>query len=628
MGTRIGPRRSFGPPRPRRPQSGGRRRPEALNRPPLSAVKVEQRRAVEIPSALSVKELGDLLGLSPAVVIKELIAKGVMVTVNQTIERGTATVVAQELGFEVQEPTAVEEAAGAQQASGWVARPEDEGKLIPRPPVVTIMGHVDHGKTSLLDAVRQTNVTAQEVGGITQHIGAYQVEIKGQKITFLDTPGHEAFTAMRARGAQITDIAVLVVAADDGVMPQTLEAIDHAKAAGVPIVVAINKVDKPDANPDRVKQQLADAGVIIEEWGGEVPAVAVSARRKTGLEDLLANLLVVAEVAELRANPQGPATGVVIEAKLDKTRGPVATVLLQRGTLEVGDSVVVGVVHGKVRAMFSDKGKRLKKAGPATPVEILGLVDVPAAGDVLQVVKDEKEARGLAMERIRQKQAESAVAAKGVTLDEVFSQIQAGKMQELNIILKTDVQGSIEPIRVSLERLSDEHIKVKLIHQGTGSITESDVMLAQASKAIIIGFNSRLEPGAKRAAEAANVDIRFYNIIYELVESIEKALQGMLEPTYVDVIHGHAEVRRLFKVGRNEFVAGCMVTDGKVARGDQARVSRGGAVIAERKITSVRRFKDDVKEVATGFECGIALDDSSQLQEGDAIEAYAKERMS
>jgi len=630
MGTRIGPRRPSGPARPHRPRGphrGGQRRPEASNRTPLSAVKVE-RRVVEIPGALSVKELSDLLGLNPAAVIKELIAKGVLATVNQTIERGTATIVAQELGFEVQEPAAVEEAAARQSTSGWAARPEDEGKRVPRPPVVTIMGHVDHGKTSLLDAVRQTNVTAQEIGGITQHIGAYQVEVKGQKITFLDTPGHEAFTAMRARGAQATDIAVLVVAADDGVMPQTLEAIDHAKAAGVPIVVAINKIDKPDANPDRAKQQLADAGVLIEEWGGEVPAVAVSARRKIGLEDLLANILVVAEVAELKANPQGRAAGVVIEAKLDKARGPVATVLVQRGTLEVSDSVVVGVVHGKVRAMFSDKGKRLKKAGPATPVEFLGLVDVPAAGDILQVVKDEKEARATAMERIRQKQAESAGPAKGVTLDEVFNQIQAGKMQELNIILKTDVQGSIEPIRTSLERLSDEQTKVKVIHQGTGSITESDVLLAQASNAIIIGFNSRPEPGAKRAAEAANVDIRFYNIIYEVVASIEKALQGMLEPTYVDVVHGHAEVRRLFKIGRSELVAGCMVTDGKVMRGDLARIMRGGEKVAERKIASVRRFKDDVKEVAAGFECGIAFDDPYQLEEGDVIEAYAKERTS
>jgi translation initiation factor IF-2 len=597
-----------------------------LSRTPLSAVKAE-RRAIEIPSALSVKELADLLELSPAAVIKELIGKGIMATVNQTIERGTAVVIAQQLGFEVQEPTAQDESREEEHVSGWAARPEDAGKLVSRPPVVTIMGHVDHGKTSLLDAVRQTNVTEQEVGGITQHIGAYQVEIKGEKITFLDTPGHEAFTAMRARGAQATDIAVLVVAADDGVMPQTVEAIDHARAAKVPIVVAINKIDKPNANPDRVKQQLGDAGVLIEEWGGEVPAVGVSAKRKVGIEDLLANILVVAEVAELKANPQGPATGVVIEAKLDKTRGPLATVLVQRGTLEVGDSVVVGVVHGKIRAMFNDKGKRLKKAGPATPVEILGLVDVPAAGDVLQVVKDEKAARGLALERIRQKQAE-ATTGTAVSLDEVFNQIQSGKMQDLNIILKTDVHGSIEPIRASLERLSDERVKVKVIHQGTGSITESDVLLAQASNAIIIGFNTRPEPGAKRAAEAAGVDIRFFNIIYELVAEIEKALQGMLEPTYVDVVHGHAEIRQVFKVGRNEFVAGCMISDGKIVRGDLARIKRNGDVVGESKITSLRRFKDDVKEVATGYECGIGLEDSSQLQVGDVIEAYAKERAS
>ncbi|MCL4396578.1 MAG: translation initiation factor IF-2 [Chloroflexi bacterium] len=625
MGTRAGSRRPFGPPHRHRPRGGTNRRPDNSIRTPLSATKVD-RRAVEIPGAVSVKELAEILGLSPAAVIKELIGKGVLATVNQTIDRGTATIISQQLGFEVQEPVAPEEVSAEEDGRGWEARPQDEGKLLPRPPVVTIMGHVDHGKTSLLDAIRQTNVTAQEVGGITQHIGAYQVEVKGEKITFLDTPGHEAFTAMRARGAQVTDIAVLVVAADDGVMPQTLEAIDHAKAARVPIVVAINKIDKGDANPDRIKQQLTDAGILVEEWGGDVPAIGVSARRKTGIEDLLANILVVAEVAELRANPQGPANGVVVEAKLDKTRGPLATVLVQRGTLEVGDSVVVGAVQGKVRAMFNDKGKRLKKAGPAMPVEILGLVEVPAAGDLLAVVKDDKEARAISMERARQKQADVSAPSGAVSLDEVFSQIQAGKIQELNIILKTDVQGSIEPIRNSLERLSDEKIKVKVIHQGTGSITESDVLLAQASNAIIIGFNSRPEPGAKRAAEAANIDIRFFNIIYEVVAAIEKALLGMLEPTYVDALHGHAEVRQIFKVGRSEIIAGCMVLDGKAIRGDLARIKRGGEVIAERRIVSLRRFKEDVKEVATGYECGIALDDAGQLQQGDIIEAYAKER--
>ncbi|HEX9015665.1 MAG TPA: translation initiation factor IF-2, partial [Chloroflexota bacterium] len=500
----------------------------------------------------------------------------------------------------------------------------DPAQLQGRPPVVTIMGHVDHGKTSLLDAIRETNVTAREAGGITQHIGAYQVDLRGHKITFLDTPGHEAFTAMRARGAQATDIAVLVVAADDGVMPQTREAIDHAKAAGVPIVVAINKMDKGDANADRVKQQLAEVGVVPEDYGGDTITVPVSARRKEGIDELLEMILLVAEMGDLKANPNKSGFGVVVEAKLDKARGPVATVLVKSGTLKVGDVLVAGGAYGKVKALFDDKGRRLRKATPAMPAEVLGLGTVPVAGDLWKVVDDEKQARLLAAGRAVDTSAEAGGAP--VSLDDVFNKIQSGQVKELGIVVKTDVQGSVEPIVASLNRLQEGDVRAHVIHSGTGSITESDVLLASASGAVIIGFNTRPEPGAKHLAEEQKVDIRFYDVIYKLVEDVEKALTGMLEPTYSMVVEGHAEVRQTFKAGKSDVIAGCMVTDGKISRSSTIRVIRSGGLVHEGKIASLRRFKEDAREVATGYECGIHLDGFNSLQVGDILEAFRMER--
>ncbi len=629
MSTRMGAKRPARPPMKKRRQGGSSaRRPQAEAATSLSATKKVERGVIQIPQSLTVKELADLLQVSPAQVIKELLNNGIMANINQTIDFETAAIVAQDLGFETKEAEIVEEVLAGVSAGAEDRLVEDAASLVPRPPVVTIMGHVDHGKTSLLDAIREANVTAREAGGITQHIGAYQVEIRGQKITFLDTPGHEAFTAMRARGAQATDVAILVVAADDGVMPQTQEAIDHARAAKVPIIVALNKIDKANANPDRVKQQLADAGLLIEDWGGNIVCVPVSAKKRQGIETLLEMILLVAEMAELKANPTGPARGVVIEAELDKTRGPVATMLVQRGTLQVGDNLVIGQVSGKVRAMFNDRGKGVKRAEPSTPAKILGLADVPQAGDTFEVVSDEKTARLIAASRAKQKQAEAATAQRAVTLDDLFAQIQAGQMKELNIILKTDVQGSIEPIRTSLERLSDENVKVSVIHQGTGNVTESDVLLGQASKAIIVGFNVRAEPGARKAAETGGVDVRHYDVIYNLVDDVKKALQGMLEPKYVEVIDGRAEVRQLFKIGKGEFIAGSAVTDGKITRGDFARIYRDDKIIHDGKVASLRRFKDDVKEVATGYECGISIEGFGEIQPGDIIEAYRKERAS
>jgi translation initiation factor IF-2 len=574
---------------------------------------------VTIPRRLTVKQLADILKVSGIDAIKCLMRNGVMANINQVIDYETAAIVAVDLGFEAkQEPQAHIGAAPK-------PRVAETGKGIKlRPPVVTIMGHVDHGKTKLLDAVRKTNVVDTEAGSITQHIGAYQVEVHGQKITFLDTPGHEAFTAMRARGAQVTDIAILVVAADDGVMPQTVEAINHAKAAGVPIVVAINKIDKPTANPDRVKQQLADNGVIIEEWGGDVVCVLVSAKRGDGISDLLENLLIVAEILELKADPDRPAIGVVIEAKLDSSKGPMATVLVQTGTLNIGDYVVVGDIAGKVKAMFDDKGKRVKKAEPSTPVGVLGLSSVPQAGDNLTVVSGEKEARTEVQRR--QKEKGLSGVSKVPRLSNLFAQIQAGNVKELNIILKTDVQGSIEPIRDSLERLGSGEVKVRIVHLGSGSITENDVMLAIASKGIIIGFNARPEPGAKRLAEQEGVDIRSYQVIYTLVEDVEKALAGMLEPTYVDVIEGHGEVRATFSTRQGK-IAGVYVTDGKISRGAMARVIRKGEVVAEAQVSSLKHFKENVREIAAGFECGIGIEGFTDFQIGDIIESYRKEKV-
>jgi translation initiation factor IF-2 len=573
-------------------------------------------KVVELPHSVSVRQLAELMRVSAVDIIKQLMREGIFANINQVVDYEAAAKVAAALGYEVQLKPMVTDAGSRR----YRPLEEELGGLKLRPPVVTIMGHVDHGKTKLLDAIRQTNVVDTEAGGITQHIGAYQVEVKGQKITFLDTPGHEAFTAMRARGAQVTDITILVVAADDGVMPQTLEAIDHARAAGVPIVVAINKIDKPDANPDRVKQQLADAGLVIEEWGGDVVCVAVSAKEKKGINDLLENLLVVAEMEELKADPSRPAVGVVVEAQLDKSKGPLATVLVQTGTLKVGDTVVVGGAWGRVRAMFNDLGKRVRKAEPSTPVEILGLDSVPQAGDILNAVAGEQQARALIQKHQKEKHAGA------VSLDNLYDQISAGQVKELDVILKVDVQGSLEPITASLERLSTDEVKVRIIHSGSGNITESDVMLAAASKGLVIGFGTRVEAGARRMAEAEGVDIHLYDIIYNLVDDVEKALKGMLEPHYVDVIEGRAEVRAVFPSGKKKKVAGVMVTEGKISRGASVRVRRGDKILHESTIESLRRFKDDVSEVAAGYECGVGVKDFDAFEAGDSLEFYRKER--
>ena len=584
---------------------------------------------VELPKILTVKELGDLLRTSPVEVIKDLMKNGVMATINQSIDYDTAAIVAHDLGFEPAE-AAAEEAAEESAAEAPKAAVEEEAvdpaTLQPKPPVVTVLGHVDHGKTSLLDRIRQTTVTEREAGGITQHIGAYQVEVNGHHIAFLDTPGHEAFTAMRARGAQVTDLAVLVIAADDGIMPQTLEAIDHARAAGVPIVVAITKTDLPDANPDRVKQQLAEHELNIEEYGGDVICVPVSAKTGEGVDTLLENILVAAEVLELRANPDRPASGTVIEAEMDRTRGPTATVLVQNGTLRVGDVVLVEKTWGRTKAMFNEHGQRVKSAGPGEPVVVLGLQEVPQAGDALKVVSDDKTARHAVIRRLREEEAASLHIRPRVTLDTLYGAISEGKVKELNLILKTDVQGSIEPIRQSLERLSTQEVRVKIIHVGPGSVTESDVMLAIASKGIIISFNTPIEPGAERLVEQESVDLRRYDVIYKVTEDVEKALKGMLDPIYVDVVTGHIEVRQVFQLRRRGQVAGCYVRDGVATASDLVRLMRDDEQIADTKVSSLRRFQEDVREVQTGFECGLMLEGVTDFHEGDVVEFYRRER--
>ena len=596
-------------------------------------IALERPMTVELPAAMTVKELADLLAQTPVQVIKELIKNGIIANINQTIDFETAAVVAGDLGYEVREPAAQkQEISESGEPVPFTARTgisEDlEADLQPRPPVVTVMGHVDHGKTSLLDAIRETKVTVSEAGGITQHIGAYQAEVMYdgslRRVTFLDTPGHEAFTTMRARGAQVTDVAVLVVAADDGVMPQPREAIDHAKAAGVPLVIAINKIDKANSNPDRVVQQLAELGVVATQYGGEVEAVPVSARTREGLDALLQTIVLTADIhVNPRANPGRPAIGAVVEAKLDKTRGAVATVLVQTGTLKPGDIVAVGAVSGRIKALFDYRGKKINSAGPSTPVQVLGLPSVPVAGDRLQVMADEKTARTVAQAHEigarRQERPE-------ISLDEVLSQLGAGETRELNVVVKTDVQGSIEPIVASLERLNEEGIKVKLILSGTGNITESDVMLAAASGGIIIGFNVRAEAGARRLADSQRIDIRFYTIIYELVDDIRKALSGMLGPKFADVVYGHAEVRQVFRVGRGQ-AAGCFVLDGTITRNHQIRVLRGGSALFVGRLAALRRFKDDVREVAAGYECGMTVDGFHSFEEKDVIESFGKEQV-
>ncbi|MGD9393546.1 MAG: translation initiation factor IF-2 [Dehalococcoidia bacterium] len=573
---------------------------------------------VEIPHSVAVRHLAELLGISAVDVIKQLMRNGIFANINQVIDFETAAAVATNLGYEAHPETRT---ARASESKRYQPQEEEASGLKLRPPVVTIMGHVNHGKTRLLDAIRETNVMDTEAGGITQHIGAYQVEVNGQKITFLDTPGHEAFTVMRARGAQVTDITILVVAADDGVMPQTLEAIDHARAAGVPIVVAINKIDKAEANAETVKQQLADAGLVVEEWGGEVVSVPISAKEKKGISELLDNLLVVAEMEELKADPSRPAVGVVIEAEMDKSRGPMATVLIQTGTLRVGDTVVVGSTWGRIRAMFNDVGKRVRKAEPSMPVAILGLDSLPQVGDSLNAVPSEQQARALIQKH------QQTMAPRAVSLDNLFDQINTGEVKELNVICKADVQGSIEPIRSSLERLGTDKVQVRIIHSSSGNITESDVMLAIASKGLIIGFGTGIEAGAKRLADVEGVDIRSYDVIYNLVDDVEKALKGMLEPTYVEVIDGRAEVKAVFPSKKMK-VAGVAITDGKATRGAQVRVRRGDKVVIESTVASLRRFKDDVKEVATGYECGVGLKDFDDFAVGDILEFFRKEKSS
>ena len=577
-------------------------------------------KSVELPPVLTVKDLAERLNLTPVDIIKALMKNGVMATINQELDYDTAAIVAGDLGVEVLEaPTILDEIV--QQEEEEV---EDEANLVERPPVVTIMGHVDHGKTSLLDAIRSSNVAAREAGAITQHIGAYQVEKNGHKITFLDTPGHAAFTSMRARGAQVTDVAIIVVAADDGVMPQTREAISHARAANVPIIVALNKIDKVDSNPDRVKTELNEEGLNLVEWGGDIELVPVSAKSGEGIDDLLTTILLTSEILNLRANPDKPGTGVVIEANMDRNRGPMATVIVQGGTVHPQDIVVAGSAFGRVRALFDDRGKNVRAAKPGTPVAMLGLNEVPEAGDRAQVLPDEKVARAVALQRGRQKRMENLASTKSA--GDILSQIAAGVTKTLHIILKADTQGSVEAIEHALTELNTENIRVDVLHSATGSISESDVLLATASNALIVGFHTRPDEGARRAAEERGVEIRYYDIIYKLIEDVEVALSGMADPVYEEVVKGHVEVRQIFKSGRIN-IAGCYVTEGTITRNDEARVVRGGQIVATGRITSLKRFREDAREVATGYECGIVIDGFNDVQVGDVIEAFGQQRV-
>jgi len=601
-------------------------------RPQDAENRVAETRVIEVPPALTVRELAALMEVSPIDVIKELMNNGIMANINQQIDFDTAAIVGTEMGFEIV-PEAPEEVEAPEVEETVPLRErfiagEDPSKLKPRPPVVTVLGHVDHGKTTLLDAIRETNVVTGEAGGITQHIGAYQVEVAGRKITFLDTPGHEAFTAMRARGAQVTDLAILVVAADDGVMPQTQEAIDHARAAKVPILVALNKMDKPNANPDRVKQELADVGLVVEDWGGDVICVPISAKQRQGIEELLENIFLVTEVAELKANPDRPAQGTVIEGKMDERRGVTVTLLVQNGTLRVGDVVVIGTEYGRVRAMFNDRGERVKTAPPSMPVAILGFHSVPNAGDLFEVVESERAARELVSKRASERSEAGQQPRRAVTLDDIFQRMKAGEVKELNLVLKADVQGSIEPIVKSLEELGDKDLKVRILRQGTGNISESDITLAIASSAIVVGFQVGVDAAAQRLAEAEGVDVRLYDVIYRLIEDIDKALKGLLEPTYQDVVIGHAEVRAIFKIPGKGNVAGSYVLDGQVRRNALARIRRNGDEVYEGRVASLKRFTEDVREVAAGYECGIGLEDFDEFQKGDIIEFYVKEQVS
>ncbi len=628
--------------RPNRPQKPGARRlafqraQDAIGErsTALAEVRHGSHEAVALPPVMTVKEMSDALGVSAIDIIKALMKNGIMATINNQLDYETAAIVAGDLGFEniVQQrfDEEVEDITeGATQGS--VRRRnflegEDEANLQQRPPVVTIMGHVDHGKTSLLDAIRETRVAAREAGGITQHIGAYQVEYNDQKITFLDTPGHEAFTAMRARGAMVTDIAVIVVAADDGVMPQTEEAISHARAAGVPIIIALNKIDREEADPSRVKQQLLGSGVTITEFGGDVECVEVSAKAKLGLEDLLETIILVSQIGELKANPNRPAVGTIVEAELDRNKGVLATVLVANGTLHVGDTVTVGNTWGKVRNMFDDHGHHIREAGPAFPAEILGLSDVPSAGDHLQVVDDEKIARQMSEKRTFAAKSQ-AQAGRIPAVEDLLASLGQGA-KELNLIIKSDVKGSSEAIRQSLERLSGEETKVKVILEATGTITESDANLAAASKAMIIGFNVKADPAALRSAADLGITIKYYSIIYNVIEDVEKLLRGLQEPKFEERIEGHAEVRDVFRVNKNDIVAGSYVADGQIVRNSAIRIIRQGTVVFTGKVSSLRRFKDDVREVAAGYECGIGIDNAPDIFKGDMLETFNRVQVS
>ncbi|MCL2549058.1 MAG: translation initiation factor IF-2 [Symbiobacteriaceae bacterium] len=577
---------------------------------------------VELAGSITVKGLADLLKTDGQTIIRKLMQFGILASINQEIDLETATIIITDLGSSVIAPKE------AFNPESIVAEEEDaEETLITRPPVVTVMGHVDHGKTSLLDAIRSTNVVAGEAGGITQHIGAYTVDLDGRWITFLDTPGHAAFTAMRARGAKVTDIAILVVAADDGVMPQTVEAINHAKAANVPIVVAINKIDKPGANPERVKQELTEHNLIAEEWGGDTIMVPVSAVRGDGIADLLESVLLVADVADLRANPNRRAVGTVIEAKLDRGRGPVATILVHKGTLNIGDILVVGSTFGRIRAMIDDKGRRVRSVGPSQPVEVVGLAEVPEASDSCNAVEDERAARILAETRAMNKRQEEQSRSGRVSLEDLFSRMQSGEIKDLNLILKGDVHGSVEAIRLSLERLTTKEVRVVIVHTGVGAITESDIMLAAASGAIIIGFNVRPDANAQRIAEQQKVDIRTYRVIYEILDDVQAAMKGLLSPVIKESIIAHVEVREIFRISKVGSIAGCYVLDGRITRAATVRVVRDGKVIHEGKIASLRRIKDDVREVASGYECGILLERFNDIKEGDRFEAFVMEEI-
>ena len=589
---------------------------------------------IEVPPTITVRDLAKLMSTSPIEIIKELMNNGIMANINQQIDFDTVAIIGEEMGYEVVPPQVVEEKTPPTKEmqlplNQRLVAGEDPANLKSRPPVVTVLGHVDHGKTTLLDAIRQTQVVKGEAGGITQHIGAYQVYVGDRSITFLDTPGHAAFTAMRARGAQVTDLTILVVAADDGVMPQTREAVEHARAAQVPILVALNKIDKANANPDKVKQELADVGLVIEEWGGDTICIPISATENKGIDNLLENILLVTDVADLKANPDRLAQGTIIEGELDKRRGVTATVLVQNGTLKVGDLIVVGSQYARIRAMFNDKGKRIKEASLSQPASILGLSEVPEAGETFEVVESERKGRNLAEERAEEDaiKGSQADAQRPMTLEEFFSQHQQNGDQTLNLIIKADVQGSLEPIVNSVKDLGDEKLKVKVLLEGTGGITESDINLAVASGAIVVGFSVAVDSAAQRVAEAEGVDVRVYKVIYQLIDDINKALQGLLEPEYADKAIGRAEVRAIFRIPRRGSIAGSFILDGRITRNALARVLRNGKVVHDSKISSLKRFTEDVREVATGYECGIGVEGFNNFETGDVIEAYIKERV-